>query len=207
MIGVTSFFFLSLSLSSYSPCLFPATSIRPKQKKMTRLMRAVVAASSPLLLLLPLFLLLVGGGGGRGRGACVGVVLASGFAGVPPSTSHRRHHHHRRTTTTTTTVDGDGDGTATCLGSSSSVEEAAPSSPSSSSSPSSPSSVFDVVSPRNWDLLSARGRRALERLVSHDHSASSSGRPPHAQAHVYGDWPDVGVDDDGKIALAEQVSR
>ena len=143
---------------------------------------------------MPLLLLLVGGGGG-GRGAGgAGVALASGFASVPSTL----HHHHRRTT-----VDD-----ATCLESSSVGEaEAAPSSAtssssssSSSSSPSSSPSPFDVVSTRNWELLSARGRSALERLVSRDAGRS-------AQAHVYGGWPEIGVEDDGKIALAEQVSR
>lgn len=61
---------------------------------------------------------------------------------------------------------------------------------------------LDIITQSNWDLLSSRGKAALSRLILYD---VSSGH--HGQSHVYGEWPDVGVDDEEKIALAEQVSR
>jgi hypothetical protein len=56
----------------------------------------------------------------------------------------------------------------------------------------------EVISEANWNLLSDRGRKALQNLMEHDRSF-------RAQTHVYENWPDVGVDDEGKIRLTEQV--
>ena len=60
-------------------------------------------------------------------------------------------------------------------------------------------SVVDttVVSTENLAVLSERGREAILRLVENDTDG--------AQKHVYGDWPDAGVDDEAKAKLAEQV--
>lgn len=57
-----------------------------------------------------------------------------------------------------------------------------------------------VIDAANWELLSARGQAALARLIQADEGIG-------AQAHVYGDWPAAGTDDDGKQRLAEQVSQ
>lgn len=57
-----------------------------------------------------------------------------------------------------------------------------------------------VVSAENWSLLSERGKAALSRLILYDVSNG------HAQKHVYGDWPERGVDDEEKKGIAEQVS-
>ena len=54
-----------------------------------------------------------------------------------------------------------------------------------------------VVSQSNLDLLSERGRRALENLIQSD--------TDRVQQHVYGDWPEPGNEDEGKRQLAEQV--
>ena len=55
-----------------------------------------------------------------------------------------------------------------------------------------------AVSEANLQVLSERGRTALQKLVDSD--------PDGYQAHVYGDWPEAGTDDEGKKRLAEQVS-
>ena len=60
---------------------------------------------------------------------------------------------------------------------------------------------LDVISQSNWDLLSDRGKAALSKLILYDMSSGHDG-----QKHVYANWPDVGVDDDEKRMLAEQVS-
>ena len=60
---------------------------------------------------------------------------------------------------------------------------------------------LDVISTSNWELLSERGKAAISKLILYD---MSSGH--HGQKHVFGDWPEVGVDDEEKIMLAEQVS-
>lgn len=54
-----------------------------------------------------------------------------------------------------------------------------------------------AVSTDNLQLLSERGRKAVERLVSNDVDGS--------QSHVYSDWPEPGTQDDDKRRLAEQV--
>ncbi|KAL3907296.1 MAG: hypothetical protein SGARI_003602, partial [Bacillariaceae sp.] len=54
-----------------------------------------------------------------------------------------------------------------------------------------------VVSDANLQVLSERGRSAVQKLVESD--------PDGYQAHVYGDWPEAGTDDEGKKRLAEQV--
>lgn len=60
--------------------------------------------------------------------------------------------------------------------------------------------ALEVISQHNWDLLSSRGKAALSKLILHDKSSGQNG-----QQHVYENWPDAGVDDEGKIQLAEQV--
>ena len=54
-----------------------------------------------------------------------------------------------------------------------------------------------MVTEENLKVLSERGRKAVENLLAHDTDG--------AQAHVYGGWPEVGVEDEGKQKLAEQV--
>lgn len=71
-------------------------------------------------------------------------------------------------------------------------------SPQPSSSCLSASVSSDVVAEANLAVLSERGRKAVENLVAHDVEGS--------QSHVYGGWPDAGVDDAGKQRLAEQLA-
>jgi hypothetical protein len=60
------------------------------------------------------------------------------------------------------------------------------------------SSASEVgVSSGNLELLSERGRKAILRLIEEDTDG--------AQRHVYGDWPEPGHEDEGKIQLADQV--
>ena len=54
-----------------------------------------------------------------------------------------------------------------------------------------------IVSDANLQLLSERGRKALVELMESDVDKS--------QVHIYGDWPEPGVNDDDKRRLAEQV--
>jgi hypothetical protein len=56
----------------------------------------------------------------------------------------------------------------------------------------------EMVSVENLSLLSDRGRGAVQRLVEYDADRSD-------QAHVYGNWPPPGIDDNNKRRLAEQV--
>jgi hypothetical protein len=124
------------------------------------------------------------------------LALAGGFA-LPPRSSSSSSSARRRPIATTRGGGGESEASSpssTCL--SSSVEEAMETS--TSPPPHPPSSR--VVSASNWELLSRRGQVALSRLMEHDAEYQS-------QVHVYGDWPDVGIDDDGKRDLAEQVSR
>jgi hypothetical protein len=62
--------------------------------------------------------------------------------------------------------------------------------------------ALEVISQGNWDLLSDRGKAALSRLILYDMSSGNDG-----QKHVYGDWPEAGVQDEEKRMLAEQVRR
>ncbi len=62
--------------------------------------------------------------------------------------------------------------------------------------------ALEVISQDNWDLLSSRGKAALSRLILYDMSSGNDG-----QKHVYGDWPEAGVEDEEKRMLAEQVRR
>jgi len=55
-----------------------------------------------------------------------------------------------------------------------------------------------AVTPENLELLSERGRNAILSLIEHDVDG--------AQEHVYGDWPEAGVEDDGKKLLVEQLA-
>lgn len=68
-----------------------------------------------------------------------------------------------------------------------------------SSSATTQDAAKSTVSKENLNLLSDRGRKALERLVQHDTTADG------AQQHVYGNWPEPGTDDAGKVRLADQV--
>jgi UDP-sugar pyrophosphorylase len=54
-----------------------------------------------------------------------------------------------------------------------------------------------AISLENLELLSERGKNAILSLIQHDVDG--------AQEHVYGDWPEAGVEDEGKKLLAEQV--
>lgn len=56
-----------------------------------------------------------------------------------------------------------------------------------------------AVSQENLELLSERGREAILNLLKFD---ASDG----AQKHVYSDWPEAGVEDEGKFRLAEQLA-
>jgi hypothetical protein len=76
---------------------------------------------------------------------------------------------------------------------------AVPSADSSSSTASSPLSSPPVHAD-NLALLSERGRDALLRLIQYDADFG-------AQRHVYANWPDCGVDDEGKKRLADQVRK
>jgi hypothetical protein len=53
------------------------------------------------------------------------------------------------------------------------------------------------VSQENLELLSVRGQSAVSRLIENDVGGY--------QSHVYGHWPEPGVQDDDKRRLAEQV--
>ena len=61
-----------------------------------------------------------------------------------------------------------------------------------------PDKVAEYISEGNWTLLSARGKQALVNLINGDDGVN-------AQEHVYKDWPEAGVEDEGKVKLAEQV--
>ena len=67
----------------------------------------------------------------------------------------------------------------------------------SSSSSDAATCINAAISSENLELLSDRGKNAILSLIEHDVDG--------AQAHVYGDWPDAGAEDDGKKALADQV--
>ncbi|KAG7353957.1 UDP-sugar pyrophosphorylase [Nitzschia inconspicua] len=54
------------------------------------------------------------------------------------------------------------------------------------------------VSLDNLKLLSERGRNAILRLIENDAEGY--------QKHVYGDWPEAGVEDEGKRRLADQLA-
>ena len=137
----------------------------------------------------------------------LGFVLANGFASSSSSSSSSSttgaaaaslHHQRVTSSSATTTTASSRTISSTCLDSSSaSVEEL-----SSTSSSANHHDEF-VVSRENWELLSRRARSALSRLIRHDATPSSRGQ----QLHVYGDWPDVGVDDELKIRLGEQVKK
>ena len=58
--------------------------------------------------------------------------------------------------------------------------------------------VLKYISMENWSLLSSRGKNALQNLMENDEGYG-------AQEHVYANWPEVGVEDDGKVQLSEQV--
>ena len=55
------------------------------------------------------------------------------------------------------------------------------------------------VSTENLQILSERGRKAVESLISNDVNG--------AQSHVYNNWPEAGIQDEDKQRLAEQVRK
>lgn len=59
--------------------------------------------------------------------------------------------------------------------------------------------VAKHISQDNWDLLSKRGQISLANLIKGDEGVD-------AQTHVYGNWPEKGSDDEGKIQLSEQLA-
>ena len=141
----------------------------------------------------------------------LGFVLANGFASSSSSSSSTTGAtaaslHHQRVTSSSATTPTASSRTisSTCSldsSSSASVEELSSSTSSSSANHHRDDNKF-VVSRENWELLSRRARSALSRLIRHDATSSSRGGQ---QLHVYGDWPCVGVDDELKIRLGEQV--
>ena len=65
-------------------------------------------------------------------------------------------------------------------------------------SASSAAAVEEEVTSENLELLSERGKNAILSLIESDVDG--------IQRHVYGDWPESGIEDEGKKQLAEQVS-
>lgn len=63
-----------------------------------------------------------------------------------------------------------------------------------------PTSVAKHVSEANWSLLTAEGKKALQNLIESDAESQ-------AQTHVYGDWPEAGIEDEGKIKLCDQLAN
>jgi len=61
--------------------------------------------------------------------------------------------------------------------------------------------ALEVISADNWNLLSDRGKEALSTLIEYDSSSGHNG-----QKHVYGDWPEAGVEDEEKKLLADQIA-
>jgi hypothetical protein len=55
------------------------------------------------------------------------------------------------------------------------------------------------VSQENLELLSERGQLTISKLIENDVDGY--------QSHVYGDWPQPGVQDDDKRRLADQVRK
>ena len=63
-----------------------------------------------------------------------------------------------------------------------------------------------IISNANLQLLSERGRTAILKLIQYDeNNDSGNGNDIRTQEHIYGNWPEVGVEDEGKKQLAEQV--
>jgi hypothetical protein len=56
-----------------------------------------------------------------------------------------------------------------------------------------------IISEENLGLLSERGRDAVRRLIESD--------PWGHQRHIYGEWPETGVEDEGKKRLGDQVGH
>jgi len=146
------------------------------------------------IFLLPLLLLSPGGGRSRHYDDGGSAVLANGFTSTPPSSSaHSSSLSFDRTQRQRAFLPRGG---ASNAPSSSSSSLASTASIESDAGP-----ALEVISQSNWDLLSDRGRAALTRLISYDVSSGHDG-----QRHVYGDWPEAGVDDEGKRMLGEQLA-
>lgn len=60
--------------------------------------------------------------------------------------------------------------------------------------------VSDFITEENFSLLSERGKQAIINLIQHDNQYQN------VQKHIYANWPEPGVDDDGKRKLAEQIA-
>lgn len=60
-------------------------------------------------------------------------------------------------------------------------------------------SVASFITEQNWALLSSEGQAALASLIEADADFL-------AQKHVYADWPEAGVEDEGKIRLCNQLA-
>ena len=60
------------------------------------------------------------------------------------------------------------------------------------------SATAEEITSENLELLSERGRSAILSLIESDKEGF--------QRHVYGNWPESGIEDEGKIHLGEQVS-
>jgi len=65
-------------------------------------------------------------------------------------------------------------------------------------SASSAAAVEEEVTSENLELLSERGKNAILSLIESDVDG--------IQRHVYGDWPESGIEDEGKKQLAEQLA-
>ena len=61
------------------------------------------------------------------------------------------------------------------------------------------SCIKSAISAENLELLSERGRNTIVSLMENDADG--------AQEHVYRNWPEAGVEDEGKKLLTEQVRR
>lgn len=59
--------------------------------------------------------------------------------------------------------------------------------------------ISNFITDDNFSLLSERGKKAITNLIQHDNQYEN------VQKHVYSNWPEHGIDDDGKRKLAEQV--
>lgn len=60
---------------------------------------------------------------------------------------------------------------------------------------------IDVVSKENLALLSERGRASLLRFIQNDNEVFEQ-----ANRHVYSNWPEAGIEDEGKVRLTEQMA-
>mmetsp|Transcript_38416 Transcript_38416/g.43856 ORF Transcript_38416/g.43856 Transcript_38416/m.43856 type:complete len:680 (-) Transcript_38416:69-2108(-) len=57
--------------------------------------------------------------------------------------------------------------------------------------------VEGTISASNLELISERGRVALKKMIERDDGS---------QRHIYSNWPEPGIDDEGKRKLADQIA-